>query len=233
MTTNPTAPWSPTQDAKAHAKAAKAYAKAHRPFYKKKRVIIPASILGIFAVVQATSGGGDTDNGSVVSNNGSTSSQNDSDGAGSADNPYKAGETVQLEGTEYTVTGTATKGNIGGQFGEDADGTFVVVSLTIENKQDETKTFMDQSATFVAKDGTRYEGSNAAIYLDNSLFLKDMQPDLPTKGQLVFDVPPAKVAGGVLLVEDLFGRGEDTSTSGSSRSSAFQVRPRRIPPGAS
>jgi hypothetical protein len=84
-----------------------------------------------------------------------------------------------------------------------------VVDLTIENKKDETRTFLDTAATFIADDGTTYEGSDAAIWLgEDSLLLRDMQPDLPTKGKLVFDVPPDKVAGGTLVVEDLFGGGE-------------------------
>ena len=84
----------------------------------------------------------------------------------------------------------------------------MVVNLTIENKTSETTTFLDSVAKFVASDGTKYEGSSAAIFLDDSLVLRDMQPDLPTKGELVFDVVPSKIAGGVLMVEDLFGRGE-------------------------
>ena len=203
-----TTPTEPSyKDAKAQAKAAKAYAKAQRPFYKKKRVIIPAAIVAVIAI-KAGSGGGESDNGTAV-DNGSHASTKSSTKAGSTSKAFKVGQTVQLEGTRYTVTGASTRGNIGGQWGQKADGTFVVVDLTIENKKDETKTFMDSAATFVAKDGTKYKGSDAAIYLgDASLFLRDMQPDLATKGKLVFDVPPAKVAGGVLLVEDLFGRGD-------------------------
>lgn len=128
---------------------------------------------------------------------------------GSVKRPFKIGQTAKLEGTAYTVTGASTQSNVGGEFGEKADGVFVVVDLTIENTKDETKTFMDTAAVFIAKDGTKYEGSDAALYLgDESLFLRDMQPDLATKGKLVFDVPPAKAAGGVLQVSDLFGRGE-------------------------
>jgi hypothetical protein len=203
-TTTPTEP--SYKDAKAQAKAAKAYAMAQRPFYKKKRFIFPAAIATVAIISFAMQGGG-SDNGTAVKDSGSTSSNSTSD-AGSQSSPYKVGQTIELEGTQYTVTGASTQGKIGGAFGEKADGTFVVVDLTIENKKDETKTFMDEAATFVASDGTQYEGSDAAIYLENSLWLQDMQPDLPIDGQLVFDVPPSKVAGGILMVEDLFGGGE-------------------------
>jgi hypothetical protein len=203
-TTTPTEP--SYKDAKAQAKAAKAYAKAQRPFYKKKRFFFPVAIATV-AIRAYAAQGGSSDNGAAVNDSGSTTSSSTAD-AGSQSNPYKVGQTIELEGTQYTVTEASTQGKIGGAFGEKADGTFVVVDLTIENKKDETKTFMDEAATFVASDGTKYEGSDAAIYLENSLWLQDMQPDLPTDGQLVFDVPPAKVAGGILMVEDLFGGGE-------------------------
>lgn len=227
---NAPAPQSPNQppptdarDAKARAKADKAYAKASRPWYKKKRFIIPGALLLLIVIITAVSSGGSDgdDNGTVVSGNDTSTGEKadsgdksdsgdkaDTGDQGSADNPYKIGQTIALEGTEYTVTGAKTQQKVGGMFGEKANGIFVVVDLTIENKKNETKTFMDEAATFIATDGTEYSGSDAAIYVDKSLILTDMQPDLPINGQLVFDVPPSKVAGGLLRVEDLFGGGE-------------------------
>jgi hypothetical protein len=203
MTTTPTQP--SYKDAKAQAKAAKAYAKAQRPFYKKKRFIFPVAIVAIIIISMAMSGGS-KDTGTVVKNSGASVSDAQ---AGSDDKAYKIGQTIELEGTQYTVTKATTQPRVGGAFGEKADGVFVVVDMTIENKKDETKVFSDTAATFHAQDDSKYEGSDAAIYLgDDSLFLREMQPDLPTKGKLVFDVPPTKVAGGVLVVEDLFGGGE-------------------------
>lgn len=197
------------KDAKAQAKAAKAYAKAQRPFYKKKRVLIPAAILGVVVIMQGASGG-ESGEATAVEDKGAASSGKDAGSPAQSDEKtFAVGQTVELEGTRYTVTGVSTQGNVGGQFGEKADGEFVVVDLTIENVKDETKTFMDSAATFLAADGTTYEGSDASIYLgDDALILRDMQPDLPTKGKLVFDLPPAKIAGGVLVVSDLFGGGE-------------------------
>ena len=51
----------PPANAKADKAAAKAYAKAQRPFYKKKRVLIPAAILGIAVISSLAGGGGGTD----------------------------------------------------------------------------------------------------------------------------------------------------------------------------
>ncbi len=43
---------------------------------------------------------------------------------------------------------------------------------------------------------------------DESLMLKDIQPDLTTAGKLAFELPPSNVAGSTLVIEDLFGSGE-------------------------
>jgi hypothetical protein len=110
------------KDAKAQAKAAKAYAKAQRPFYRKKRFIVPAALIAVVVIAMAMSGGG-SDNGSVVNESGSAASDNGAAQTGSADKPYKIGNTVELEGTQYTVTAAKTASSVGGEFGEKADGT--------------------------------------------------------------------------------------------------------------
>jgi hypothetical protein len=101
---------------------------------------------------------------------------------------------------------------VGGEFlSEDANGIYVVVKLTIENTKDETKTFSESAAKFVAPNGKKYstdtDGTIAASGDGETLIFEDMQPDVPKTGLLVFDVPKAAVKGGKLEVSDLFGRG--------------------------
>lgn len=217
----PPPPYGKPGDPRAAAKAAKAYAKATRPWYRKKRWwVLGAVALIIIASLSSTAGSGGSGNPVATeslqpiprSSGSAEPTKADADAAGKSDSGkhvFQVGQAVTLEGTIYTVTGASTQDNIGGAYGQKADGVFVVVDLTIENTKNETKTFMDNAATFIARDGTRYEGSDAAMYLgDDALFLRDMQPDLPTKGKLVFDVPPAKAKGGNLEVADLFGRGQ-------------------------
>lgn len=195
------------RDSKAELKAAKAYSKAQRPWYKKKRWILSLGVLLLIVAVSAGSsgGGGTTDNG----------------GGGGDEEQGKSGSVGQpLEnaGTTYEVTSATTAATIGEQefgSGAKADGQFVIVKLSLTNNKDETKTFSDSSAKLVTTDGKSYETSSDAIFaVEDSLILKDIQPDLTTKGTLVFDVPPAKVAGSKLVVEDLFGSGEITVALG-------------------
>lgn len=210
----PPPPGSP-RDAKAELKAAKAYSKAQRPWYKKKRWILSLGfILLIVAVSAGSSGGGGTDNGG----GGDTSAGSSGGGDKEQGKSGSVGQPLQNAGTTYEVTSATTAATIGEQefgSGAKADGQFVVVELTLTNNKDETKTFSDSSAKLVTTDGKKYETSSDAIFaVEDSLILKDIQPDLTTKGTLVFDVPPAKVAGSKLVVEDLFGSGEITVALG-------------------
>lgn len=94
--------------------------------------------------------------------------------------------------------------------GARADGTFVIVSLQLTNNKDETKTFTDSSAKVETSAGKKYETSDKAVlaFGDSGLLLKDIQPDVTTRGKLAFELPPSKVSGSTLVVEDLFGSGE-------------------------
>jgi len=121
------------------------------------------------------------------------------------------GQPVTNAGTTYEVTDVRTSDSVGDQYtGAQADGSFVIVSLELTNNKDETKTFTESSAELVTADGKSYETSDKAIlaFGDESLMLKDIQPDLTASGKLVFDVPPSKLSGARLVIEDLFGDGE-------------------------
>jgi hypothetical protein len=208
---DPTPGFDPGVNPKAAAKAAKAYAKASRPWYRKKRWWALAAVVVIVIIAVATSNGSDgpkkVDNASSASTGGSTKSGDNT--AGTEKNPIKIGETVELAGTRYTVKKVDTTSQIGGDFGTKADGKFVVVTLTIENMKNETKTFSESAAKLVAADDTQYStDDDGSIFADNSLILEDMQPELPKTGVLVFDVPPSKLAGAKLKVSDLFGKGD-------------------------
>lgn len=191
--------------------AAKAYAKASRPWFKKKRYILLIIVVVIIAIALSTSGG-EGDEPEVVG--GSPTSQDDgADKAGTKSNPIAVGDTVKLQGTQYTVKGVKTAATVGSEyFQETAGGVYVIVELTIENTKDETKTFSDSAARFIGGNGKSYstdtDGTIAAIGDDGEpLFLEDMQPDVPKTGILVFDVPEGSTSGSLLEVSDLFGRG--------------------------
>lgn len=213
-----------TTNPKAAAKAAKAYGKASRPWWKKKRWWLLAIIVVIVIIIVTTTAGGS--NGPTAVNDGGTSSGTGNattsgggtakSGPGTKSNPAKVGQTILLAGTQYTVLSVKTATNIGGQYGQKCDGTCVIVKLKIENKKNETKTFLDSNSAFIAKDGTSYDPSDNGIYLDDALILEQMQPNLPHTGEIAFDVPPKVVKRGVLKVSDLWGDGDAYFATGLS-----------------
>jgi len=217
----------PMGDPKAAAKAAKAYAKATRPWYKKKRFLLPLALVVIVAIAMSSGGGADDGGPKLVDDSGNadtnagTNAGNDKAAAkddaakpGEEGNPVKVGQTVELEGTRYTVDSVEKKSRVGDQyFGEDASGIYVVVGLTIENTKDESKVFSESAAKLAATDGTSYSTDTDATIMSagdgqDPLFLTEMHPDLPVSGTLIFDVPPTKTQGALLEVSDLFGGGE-------------------------
>ena len=200
------------RDAKAQAKAAKAYAKAQRPWFKKKRFVFPIALVALIVIISALSGGDDGAEKVAASTSGDKTSADSK--KVSKDKPIKVGETVKLKGTQYTVDKVSLEDSVGGEFlKEEAKGQYVVVEITIENKKDETKVFSDSAAKFTTTDGKSYStDSDASIAVAGDggtpLLFEEMQPDLPTNGTLVYDVPKNKVKGGLLEVSDLFGGGE-------------------------
>ncbi|MFT3874677.1 MAG: DUF4352 domain-containing protein [Nocardioides sp.] len=214
----------PGVDPKAAAKAAKAYAKATRPWYKKKRFIIPIGFVVLIALISALSGGDDGGAKKVAGSESSTkantgkdtgSGDQGSDDQGSDDETFAVGDTVKLAGTKYTVTRVRTAATVGdNEFTqEEADGVFLIVDLTIENTKDETKTFDSSNATVLAGNGKSYSTDDDGTFAvigdgGESLIFADMQPDLPKKGTLVFDLPKSAVKGSFLVVSDFWGSGD-------------------------
>jgi hypothetical protein len=112
----------------------------------------------------------------------------------------------------YEVTRVETASKIGDPdlLGARTDGKFVIVSLKLTNNKDETKTFLDSSAKIKSSDGKEYETSDKAVmaFGDDNLLMKDVQPELTTHGKLAFELPPSKLNGSTLVIEDLWGAGE-------------------------
>jgi len=207
------------REAKGQAKAAKAYAKAQRPWWKKKRWIFSLGLILLIVAVSAGSsggggGGGSSDDKSAEESGGGGGGSDDKSAEEGGGTSGAVGEALTNAGTTYKVTSARTATQIGDPElgGAKADGTFVVVNLELTNNKDETKTFMESSAKVVTSDGNSYETSDKTVlaFADESLLLKDIQPDLTARGKLAFDLPESKVSGANLVIEDLFGDGEIT-----------------------
>ena len=109
----------------------------------------------------------------------------------------KLGDRIVVGDFAYTFNDMTTSKQIGeslyGTFvGKKADGKYIILDVTIENVAKESKTIPIGSIIKIVDDqGRKFEhDSSAEIYLKDEAFsFTQLQPGLPKRGKIVFDVP--------------------------------------------
>jgi hypothetical protein len=114
----------------------------------------------------------------------------------------KIGDRVIVDDFAYTFNGMTTSTAIGeylgGQFyGDQANGIYLILDVTIENVGKESDNILIGSNVKIVDDqGRKYEHDSTAeydleIYLKQDTFMgiPQLQPGLPKRGKIVFDVP--------------------------------------------
>lgn len=105
------------------------------------------------------------------------------------------GQAVEVGHFVYVVTGVSFRKSIGNEFfGETADGVYLLINLSIKNISKETRMLDNSLFTLTDKNRMKYEyavSASTALELSGykTLFLKECQPNIVTKGFLVFEVP--------------------------------------------
>lgn len=94
---------------------------------------------------------------------------------------------------------------------EEAQGRFVIVTLSIKNDGDAAETFFDSNVTINDADGRSFEpNSMAAIYAGDSgkdIWLEQINPGNTVKGDLYFDMPEGADPVSVTLTGSFFSEG--------------------------
>ncbi len=113
------------------------------------------------------------------------------------------GEVVKVGGVEFTVNGSSTAKNVGGEYGQNAQGTYLLIDVTVKNVGNESIT--TDSSFFQLKSGEKtYDADGTAgIYAnpDTNFFLEQVNPDLSAKGFVVFDVSDEVIANPELMLQ--------------------------------
>lgn len=105
------------------------------------------------------------------------------------------GKPIEIGHFVYTINNVSFRKSVGDEYMEEtADGIYLLVNLSIKNISGETRTLDGSLFAITDKSGTKYEYSNnASTALEMSgkktLFLKECQPRITTKGVLIFEVP--------------------------------------------
>jgi hypothetical protein len=95
-------------------------------------------------------------------------------------------------------------------FGQQAQGEFCLINVTIKNVGTSAEVFVDSSQQALDATGNTYSvDSGAAVYAneDSSTFLEQINPGNTVKGVLVFDVPKGTKLASLILHESMFTAG--------------------------
>lgn len=169
--------------------------KVKKPFYKKvwfwALVVIVIAIGGI--------GGSGSDDSSKDSKSSSSSSEvsqvesaKSSESSSSEKATYGIGQDVAVGKLTYKVNSVTTDTNVGGQFGVNAKGVFMIVNISITNNDTKAASISDGSLK-IKSNGAEYKAdSSAGIYANdagNSAAFSDLNPGTTQTTNIVFDVP--------------------------------------------
>lgn len=114
---------------------------------------------------------------------------------------------------EFTVTGVKTASKVGTDvFGKQAQGQFLLYSVTVKNIGDKAQLFDASSQKLYDTEDKEYSAdSEAGIYLGDAgnAFLKQINPGNSVKGQIVFDVPKETKVAKLELHDSPFSGGVD------------------------
>lgn len=108
---------------------------------------------------------------------------------------YKIGTEVPGRNFAYVVNSVQFAKRIGNSFvNETADGIFLLVNMTIRNTDNETHSLTSGLFTIEDENGTAYDysvrgGTTLMMSGGKTFILKQCQPQIPTKGTLIFEVP--------------------------------------------
>jgi len=162
-------------------------------------------------------GAADTDSPSSTASNssGSDSSEEETAEAPQAA-PAKIGDTVTDKDLAFTVTNVTTAKTLGNSFtSTDAQGTFHVITIKIENQAKETKTIDSSMLQIKDSEGRTFdrsiEGQSSKGLSEGKvdLFLQQVQPGLSVTGEIVFDLPDNVADPRLLVKGSLFSSGKE------------------------
>lgn len=176
--------------------------KIKKPFYKKVWFwVVVVIVVGVFGSI----GGEDevaktnTDAASSEPNVEATESKKEEEAPTEESEPvveaYGVGEEVKVGDVTYVVKNVQTATNVGGEYGENSKGTYLVIDISVTNNGSEALMVSDDFFKLL-NDGKTYESdATAGIYANetNSFFLESINPDLTMDGKVVFDVSDAVI----------------------------------------
>lgn len=173
--------------------------KIKKPFYKK--IWFWVLIIILVAAIGGGMGGDETNTASEPESTSTKTVDTETVEEESSEKPkeeaktYGISDEVNVGDVMYVVNGVETATNVGGEYGQNSKGTYLIVDISVTNNGSEALSISDDF--FVLKnDGKEYKSdATAAIYAndDSSFFLESINPDLTMSGKVIFDVSDAVI----------------------------------------
>ena len=182
-------------------------AAAKRSWFARHKVLTTLGVLVALVVVVGVASGGSDDQAPAAGPQADASATGEGDAAAeqtaeqpagasadpAADAPVGIGTPVRDGKFEFTVTSVEPGVTRVGSdlLGQDAQGQYVLVHLTVANIGTEAQFFSDSSQKAFDAQGRQFSAdSTAAVYLDgNDTLLNQINPGNTVTGTVVFDVP--------------------------------------------
>ncbi|MEY8463704.1 DUF4352 domain-containing protein [Streptococcus merionis] len=111
---------------------------------------------------------------------------------------FKVGDTVTVGDVVYVVNGLESAKTLGNYLTETADGTYLVVNLTITNNGKESLSVSDSFFKVLSGDMEYSPDSTASMYANDDsqgFWLESINPGLSKTGKIAFDVTDSVIAG--------------------------------------
>lgn len=174
-------------------------------WFKRHKILTAILVLFVLGTIGSALGGGDSADKNTSANESTETNKSKKEKA--VEKTAKIGETVKDKKAEFTVTAfdCGTK-RIGDEyFGEDAQGVYCIMDLSIKNTGDSSFTFNSSDQKVYNAAGQEYSNDTSAeiTIKDNDTWLNEINPGNTSKGKIVFDVPEgsditkAKLSGGI------------------------------------
>lgn len=119
------------------------------------------------------------------------------------------GDAVRDGNFEFTVneveTGLTTIGE--GLTQESPQGQFVLIRISVTNIGDQGATMFDSAQTLIDEQGREHSTSSASIWLDEGLWLDEINPGNSVSGVLLYDIPTDATPTSLELHDSMFSGG--------------------------
>jgi len=171
--------------------------KVKKPFYKKWWVWL----IAIIVVGSIATSGGETETASTTVDTEATapddtktddSKDKKKEPAKEEKSTAKIGDVLKVGDVVFTANGTSTASNVGGEYGQDAQGVYYIVDVTVKNEGKEAITTDSSFFTLKSGDTTYDANATADIYINEAgggFFFQSINPGIENKGKIVFDIP--------------------------------------------